>query len=117
LYLAGLNDPKLMEREAGGVAPAVRRLDVALLDRVLLRRLLGVDAADAAHDGRLRYVKDAVEALAAVRSGRADVAFLLNATRIEEVEAVCDSGETMPEKSTYFHPKLGTGFVFHLLRP
>lgn len=116
LHLAVLADPACMDREAPDVAPAVRRLDVSLLDALVLRKLLGVDAHDAAHDGRLRYVKEEAEALDAVRNGGADIAFLLCATRIEEVEAVCDSGETMPEKSTYFHPKLGTGFVFHHLR-
>lgn len=116
LHLAILADPKCMDREAADVAPAVRHLDVSLLDTLVLRKLLDVDAHDAAHDGRLRYVKEAADALDAVRTGGADVAFLLSATRIEEVEAVCDSGETMPEKSTYFHPKLGTGFVFHRLR-
>lgn len=116
LTLAVLTDPALMQREAPEVAPAVQRLDVTVLDAIVLRKLLGVEAHAAADDGRLRYVKDAAEAIGEVRRGRADVACLLNATRIEEVEAVCNSGETMPEKSTYFHPKLGTGFVFHSLR-
>jgi len=116
LYFAELRDPNVMDSEALEVAPALRHLEVSLLDAVVLRRLLGVDAHDAAHDGRLTYVKEAGEALDAVRAGRADVACLLTATRIEEVEAVCDAGETMPEKSTYFHPKLGSGFLFHSLR-
>lgn len=115
LHLATLADADRMSREAPELAPAVRSLDVSLLDVVVLRRLLGIDAHEAAQDGRLRYVKDAAEAVAAVRGGQADVACLLNATRMDEVEAVCDAGETMPEKSTYFHPKLGSGFVFHSL--
>jgi uncharacterized protein (DUF1015 family) len=117
IHLATLADAKLMEREAPTVAPAVRQLDVSLLDVAILRKLLGIDAHTAADDGRLRYFTEAAEALATVRRGEADVACLLNATRLEEVEAVCDSGETMPEKSTYFHPKLGSGFVFHSLEP
>lgn len=116
LHLAVLTDSGLMRREAPELPAALQKLDVTILDAIVLRKLLGVDAHDAAHEGRLRYVKDAAEALGEVRRGRADVACLLNATRIEEVEAVCDSGETMPEKSTYFHPKLGTGFVFHSLQ-
>ena len=115
LHLATLADSGLMAREAPGVAPEVRALDVLLLDVVVLRKLLGVDAHEAAQDGRLRYVKEAAEALASVRRGQADVACLLNATRMDEVARVCDAGETMPEKSTYFHPKLGSGFVFHSL--
>ena len=51
----------------------------------------------------------------AVESGAFAAAFLLNATRVEEVRAVSEAGETMPEKSTYFHPKIATGLVFNSL--
>ena len=46
-------------------------------------------------------------------AGEVAAAFLMNATRVEEVRAVCEAGETMPEKSTYFYPKLLTGLVFN----
>ena len=115
-YLASLSNPSTMDREAADLVAAVRRLDVTLLDRLVMGRVLDIQAAAAAHDGRLRYVKDEGEALQFVITGAADVAFLLNATRIEEVEAVCRAGKTMPEKSTYFHPKLLTGLLFHALR-
>ncbi len=114
-WLASLSSPAVLDRDVADLVPAVRHLDVTLLDRLVLQKRLGVDAAAAAHDGRLRYVKDENEAVAMVRHGEADAAFLLKATRIDEVEAVCLSGETMPEKSTYFYPKLISGLLFNPL--
>jgi uncharacterized protein (DUF1015 family) len=97
---------------------ALRRLDVTLLHGLVLEgatSVLGLDAHREAEAGRLVYTKDADEALARVRSGEFAAAFLLNPTRVEEVRAVSEAGETMPEKSTYFYPKILTGLVFHSL--
>jgi uncharacterized protein (DUF1015 family) len=61
------------------------------------------------------YTPRAEEAVAAVDEGRAQAAFLLRPTRIEDVFAVAERGETMPQKSTYFYPKLPSGVLFHPL--
>ena len=95
---------------------ALRRLDVSLLHGLVLEgeeSLLALDVHDEAEAGRLVYVKGDRDAIRMVESGQAAVAFLLNATRLDEVRDVCESGETMPEKSTYFFPKLLTGLVFN----
>jgi uncharacterized protein (DUF1015 family) len=63
----------------------------------------------------VEFTEDAGEALAAVRSGRVPLAFLVNATRVEQIVAVADAGDRMPQKSTYFYPKLGTGLVINCL--
>ena len=77
------------------------QLDVELIDRF-------------GHEG-ISYTPDAAEAAAAVASGAADVAFLLRATRIEDVFERARRGEVMPQKTTYFHPKLRSGLLFHPL--
>ena len=64
---------------------------------------------------QVSYTAYADEAIAAVDEGRAEAAFLLRATRIEDVFAVAARGETMPQKSTYFYPKLLSGLLFHPL--
>jgi uncharacterized protein (DUF1015 family) len=61
------------------------------------------------------YTPQVEEAVAAVDSGRAEAAFLLRAPTIEQVRAVAERGETMPQKSTYFFPKLTSGLLFHPL--
>ena len=114
LYVATLTDAAALDTYAAEVAPVLRQVDVTVLDSVVLRGLLGIDCTAAAHDGRLIYTHDEDSALQAVEQGAA-VAFLMNAPRIEDVQAVCLAGETMPQKSTYFYPKLLTGLVFHPL--
>jgi uncharacterized protein (DUF1015 family) len=58
---------------------------------------------------------DAASLLDRVDAGELEGGFLLNATRSEQIADVCLAGELMPEKSTYFYPKLLTGLVFHSL--
>ena len=65
--------------------------------------------------GGIRYTPSAREAIAQVDEGRADAAFLLRPTRIEDVFAVAQRGEVLPQKTTYFYPKLVSGLLFHPL--
>lgn len=90
---------------------AVRALDVAVLHGAILGPVLGVTPGD------LTFTHDDDEAIAAVADGSAHAAFLLNPPSVAEVRAVCLAGELMPEKSTYFYPKLADGLVFDLVAP
>ncbi|MBI4515629.1 MAG: DUF1015 domain-containing protein [Deltaproteobacteria bacterium] len=102
--------------DAAPELPAVvRRLDVSVLDRLILREILHLDADTAARAGQLCYSHNTEQALASVDSGDTQVVFLLGSPDLGQVQAVCLSGETMPQKSTYFHPKLLSGLVFHPL--
>jgi uncharacterized protein (DUF1015 family) len=114
LFVASVDDVGSIEPYLSTLAPEVRRLDVTVLDRVILRGLLDVDCTQAAQAGRLTYTHDDDSAIDAVRRG-AQAAFLINPPSMDDVVAVCVAGETMPEKSTYFFPKLLTGLVFHPL--
>ena len=116
LVLATLDDSAVADQYAGHLHAVVRRLDVPILDSVILRGLIGIDVSAAAQDGRLAYMHDDVAALHAVEQG-AQVAFLMNPPDVTDVQAVCLAGQTMPEKSTYFYPKLLSGLVFHPLEP
>jgi uncharacterized protein (DUF1015 family) len=91
--------------------PVLRTMDVALVHGAILRPLLGLEGP------QLDYTHDDEEAIEAVTSGRAAAAFLLNAPSMHDVRAVCLAGETMPEKSTYFYPKLASGMVIALVGP
>ncbi len=92
-----------------------RTLDMALLQYAVLDGLLGIDAARLASGDALEYTADGAEALEAVASGRAPLAFLVNPTPVEQILAVADAGERMPQKSTFFYPKLATGLVMYHL--
>ena len=78
-------------------------------------RIFGVTPEAIKAGGNLEYTIDAEGALDAVSNHRADGAFLMNPPSIEDVQRVSDSGATMPEKSTYFYPKLITGLFMNPL--
>jgi uncharacterized protein (DUF1015 family) len=91
---------------------AWRSLDVAVLQELVLSPLLDIHPDRPATLDRLKFSKDAHEALKAADH---DVVFVLNPTRMEQVAAVALAGETMPQKSTYFYPKLLSGLLFKRL--
>jgi uncharacterized protein (DUF1015 family) len=97
-------------------APAeVQRLDVSILHALVFDRIFGLRADEIRKGGNIEYTIEIGGALGAVAQGHADGAFLMNPPSIDDVERVSDAGATMPEKSTYFHPKLLTGLVMNPL--
>ena len=102
-----------MERER--TSTAVRGLDLAVLHAAVLGDRLGISAADLAMGGRLAYTRGEADAIRAVASGEAKAAILVRPTRLEQLAAVASAGDVMPQKSTYFYPKLLTGLVFYPL--
>jgi uncharacterized protein (DUF1015 family) len=107
----------ILTRKSGGVAPdetksaAYNALDVAVLSGLILDKGLGIDAAKVAAGAHIGYTIDAAEAMRQVESGEASAAFLLRETPVEQVKMVADAGDKMPQKSTYFYPKVATGLV------
>jgi uncharacterized protein (DUF1015 family) len=93
--------------------PALRGLDVSVLHGLVLGPMLGIDAAAMARQAFLGYTHDTGEALGEVAAGRAQAAFLMNATPVNDVLSACEAGFVLPQKSTYFQPKLGTGLVMY----
>lgn len=86
------------------------RLDVTVLEEVVLGGVLGLDQ-DRIAGGALAYTRSAEEAARAVQEGAAALAFCLSGASAAEILAVADAGETMPQKSTYVVPKVPTGLV------
>jgi uncharacterized protein (DUF1015 family) len=98
-----------------GLSQQQRALDAVQLHRALLQNVLGI-SEEAIHDQQnIRYVRDAGEAMAQVRSGKANVAFLMNPVRMEQVRDIAFAGEVLPQKSTDFYPKLLSGFTIYAL--
>lgn len=105
---------------AGTGLPAnenLRALDVSVLHAVVFQHLLGLSPRSQENQENLTYVRDAGEAVNRVLSGEHQVGFLLNPTPMWQVEAVGDAGETMPQKSTQFHPRLQSGLVMRSIDP
>jgi len=92
------------------------RLPVSLLGTLILDECLGIDAAIVADGSQVSYTRDLSEAAQAVTSGDAQAAFVLGKPSVAEVEAVSLAGDVMPQKSTFFYPKLLSGLVLRDLR-
>lgn len=94
---------------------AWKELDVSMAHTLILEELLQLQAADLTAGQHVRYTHETDEALAAVSQGRAQAALILNATRVRQICDIADADDQMPQKSTYFYPKLSTGLVLNPL--
>jgi uncharacterized protein (DUF1015 family) len=113
--------PYLMRAKKGAVQEALGEvsglqsdLDVVKLHRIMLERILGISEEAIRNQENIRYERDAFEAISWVRQG-ANVAFLMNPAKIEQVRDVAFAGEVLPQKSTDFYPKLLSGLAIYAL--
>lgn len=122
-YSMELKDVSPMTGLRKDASHELRQLDVAILHSMILDNILGIDKEKLLHGtmtggGYVVYIKgigDAVdESIQSVNDG-AQCVFFMNPTRIEEVESVSKNFECMPQKSTFFHPKVWTGFTINKL--
>ena len=104
------------EQAVAGPEP-LRGLDVPILHALILEEILGIDRAAQERQTNLRYLKDFDAALEESRRPDVQAVFLLNPTRIAQLKAVADAGEVMPQKSTFFFPKLASGLVLDPIDP
>jgi uncharacterized protein (DUF1015 family) len=92
---------------------AVQNLDVNVLHKVFLGRILSISEEDLRNQTYLKYYKNAEDELSDFQAGKLQIAFFLNPTRVDQVIEVSRAGRKMPQKSTFFYPKLMTGFVLN----
>ncbi len=112
-YLLTLRNEEDMDVLLPAKSPAYRKLDVSILHHLIIDKLLGVKMETHKLGLNIEYIKDAEDADKRVRDGSAEIVFFKNPTKVLEVKEVAGSGERMPQKATYFHPKLLTGLVMH----
>jgi uncharacterized protein (DUF1015 family) len=114
-YRLTLKEQAIADAALTGHSQAYRELDTGVLEALVLKGALGLSDEDISHFNGLFYARDTAEALAMVRSGEYDAAFLMRPTPVHQVREVAAAGENMPPKSTYFFPKLLTGLLFNPL--
>ena len=113
-YLVNLKDEDRLDKLAlEGRSAAWRRLDVSILHTLILEKLLGIGSQQRADESNLVYLRDDEATKAAVDNGSAQLALFMNSTRVEEVTNIATGGEKMPQKSTFFYPKVITGLVMN----
>ncbi len=99
------------------VPEVLRKTDVILLHHGVLEAILGITKEAQAAKTNLWYPQDATRALAELRAGKGQLLFQLNPTPVSDVRSVAEAGEVMPQKSTFFYPKVLTGLAIHTLEP
>lgn len=110
-YVLTLNDEKVMDKFAADRSKTWRTLDVSILHKIVLEQLMGINEQNL--EDHVKYTRVDEEAIKFVDEGKYDLSFLMNATKIEELKAIADAGEHMPQKSTYFLPKMLSGLVMY----
>jgi uncharacterized protein (DUF1015 family) len=115
-YRLRLKDVGELDRRLEGKPEAYRRLDSAILETLVLKGLGGMSDEDIDERNGLEYAKNVPDALAMVDHGDFDIAFIQRPVPVEQVRSVAATEANMPPKSTYFVPKVMTGFAFNPVR-
>ena len=100
---------KLMDEIMPDSSEALKNLDISILHRLVIDRVMHCNNEDC-----VNYTRSFTEAIASVNEGRYQCCFILNPTRIQDIKDIVDADEKMPQKSTYFYPKPTTGLVMNV---
>jgi len=92
-----------------------RTLDVVILHRLMLEKCLGITEEAIKKESYITYVRERDRAINAVREGKAQIAFLLNPTRLDQMRDIAFEGNVMPQKSTDLYPKVLSGLTMYSL--
>ncbi len=116
-HVAVLRDKRKMDSVAPDMSTHYRSLDVAVLHKLVLEKLLNIDEQALAGGTNIVYVKDGDHAtdrmIEQIDQKSKQVAFFMNPPKISQIQMVADAGERMPQKSTYFYPKVHSGLTIN----
>jgi len=112
-----LKNKRIMQRLAKDLSAPLRELDVNTLHLLILEHILGMAPEQQESGDTVGYFEDEETVLQTLEKEEFQAAFLLNAPKAEEVLAIAAAGEKMPQKSTYFYPKLSSGLIVNKLDP
>jgi uncharacterized protein (DUF1015 family) len=90
----------------------IKALDLTVLHYFVIERMLGIAGKDQRRSEKISFDRSFSDCLAKVIRGECQIALITQEVSIEDIVRVCNSGYTMPQKSTYFYPKVVCGFVF-----
>jgi uncharacterized protein (DUF1015 family) len=107
--------PEAIKQALTEIPPRQAQLDVVQLHSIVLDRLLNLDQETITKLGNVRYIREADEAVGLVKSGEADIAFLIKPITLDQLRDISLSGNVMPQKSTDFYPKLLSGLAIYAL--
>jgi uncharacterized protein (DUF1015 family) len=103
--------------ERTDIPEVLKKLDVTVLHSWILDQHLGIDKEKLAAQANVEYIKDTgnaiQEAIDLVNSGKFQLVFFMNPPKVDEIDLVAGAGEKMPQKSTFFYPKVYSGFIIN----
>jgi uncharacterized protein (DUF1015 family) len=112
-----LKNKRTMQRLAKDLSAPLRELDVSTLHILILEHILGMSPEEQVSGATIRYSQDEESVLQALEKEDYQAAFILNPTRTEEIRSIVAANEKMPQKSTYFYPKLSSGLIVNKIDP
>ena len=115
LHLLSAKQPAVSDAMPANLSAASRSLEVLILNNTVLESMLGLDAVARAAGEHIAFSESVPEVRHAVQSGEFALAFLVRPVRIAEIVEIADQAELLPQKSTFFYPKLATGMVMNPL--
>jgi uncharacterized protein (DUF1015 family) len=112
-----LKNKRSMQRLAKDLSAPLRELDVSTLHLLILEHILAMSPEQQVSGETIRYSQDEEAVLQSLEKDDFQAAFILAATKKEEIQTIVASGEKMPQKSTYFYPKLSSGLIVNKIDP
>lgn len=110
-YILTLKDTHIMDARAANHSKTWRTLDVSILHKLVLEEFFGINEKNL--EDHVKYTRSDAEAIQLINEEQYDFSFLINATKIDQLKAIAEAGEHMPQKSTYFLPKMLSGLVMY----
>lgn len=114
-HILTLKDENVMDPLAPDHSRRWRTLDVSILHKIVIEKIIGIREHEI--EDHVKYTRDPKEAIDVVDKGKFSFSIIMNPTKIEELKDVASAGEHMPQKSTYFLPKLLSGLVMRRFHP
>lgn len=114
-YLIQLKNMDAIEQYAPEHSPEWRKLDISILHGLIIEPYLKIGNKELAAEGFVTYARNNYEPVEAVDKGEGIISLFVNTTQIQQMLDVANSGNKMPQKSTFFYPKLLSGLVIHQL--
>jgi len=112
-----LKNKRIMQRLAKDLSAPLRELDVSTVHMLILEHILGMSPEEQVDGATIRYSQDEELVLQTLEKEDFQAAFILASTKKEEIQTIVASGEKMPQKSTYFYPKLSSGLIVNKIDP
>lgn len=112
-----LKNKRIMQRMTKELSPSLRDLDVSTLHLLILDHILGMPPELQESGDTIRYSQDEDTVLQDLEKEDFQAAFILTAPKAEEIQSIVAGGDKMPQKSTYFYPKLPSGLVVNKIDP